>query len=328
MANVSAFSGAMPITPGGLVELGYSEFATTQQSLSTTQQSVTNGPITVVCDGSPVLIEISGMASIPQGNQINISLYRDGSYINQYWLYRYNGYPTAVGDYPNLTRWYRDTPSAGTHTYEVRAFASNTSGTVTINANPSFQTRISKIVQQNDGLKPFWTPPLVTQLPSNPTVGDTVIYAADATNGVYWNLYYDGIGTYPWKYVGGPPLYDAGGGYQAITSTSYVDLTGVTINTTLAGDYDVRLDAQLQQPNTNGWVTYLSVSHAGGTLGDYTYPIVYAPSTGGTDNGASRMARILSLAANNTLQGRARVNAGTGYVGYCRLTATPVRVAA
>ena len=172
------------------------------------------------------------------------------------------------------------------------------------------------------------TPPIVTTLPSSPQFGEVVTYVADATNGVYWSLQYDGGGTYPWKYIGGPPLYDAGGGYQAITSTSYVDLTGVTINTTLAGDYDVRLDAQLQQPNGNGWVTYLSVSHAGGTLGDYTYPIVYAPSTSSTDNGASKMARILDLAANNTLQGRARVNAGTGYVGYCRLTATPVRVAA
>ena len=172
------------------------------------------------------------------------------------------------------------------------------------------------------------TPPIVTTLPSSPQFGEVVTYVADATNGVYWSLQYDGGGTYPWKYIGGPPLYDAGGGYQAITSTSHVDLTGVTINTTLAGDYDVRLDAQLQQPNSNGWVTYLSVSHAGGTLGDYTYPIVYAPNTSSTDNGASRIARILDLAANNTLQGRARVNAGTGYVGYCRLTATPVRVAA
>jgi microcystin-dependent protein len=220
--------------------------------------------------------------------------------------------------------------------------------TVTATNNPTTATNQNTGSGQSENMPPFLvtnyiikavtdaprsglaygsTPPIVTQLPSNPQFGDVVTYIADATNGVSWSLQYDASGSYPWKYIGGPPLYDAGGGYQAITSTSYVDLTGVTINTTLAGDYDVRLDAQLQQPNTNGWVTYLSVSHAGGTLGDYTYPIVYAPSTGGTDNGASRMARILDLTANNTLQGRARVNAGTGYVGFCRLTATPVRVA-
>lgn len=168
---------------------------------------------------------------------------------------------------------------------------------------------------------------LTTTLPASPKIGEVVIYEADSTNGVFWALVYDGVGSYPWKFVGGPPLYDYGGGYQTITSTSYVDLTGVTINTTLAGDYDVRLDAQLQQPNVNGYVTYLSVSHSGVTLGDYTYPIVYAPSTGGVDTGASRMFRIPNLSANNTLQGRAKVNAGTGYVGFCRLTATPVRVA-
>jgi microcystin-dependent protein len=172
------------------------------------------------------------------------------------------------------------------------------------------------------------TPPIVTALPVNPQFGEVVTYAADATNGVYWTLQYDASGTYPWKFVGGAPLYDAGGGYQPITSTSYVDLSGVAVSTALAGDYDVRLDAQLQQPNNNGYVTYLSVSYSGGTLSDYTYPIVYAPSTGGTDSGASRTARILNTAASNIFRGRARVNAGTGYVGYCRLTVTPVRVAA
>jgi hypothetical protein len=332
MSVVSAFGGAQPITPGGLVELGHTErttdFTTTQTAFSTTaSHNVFSTDLTVVCDGGPVLVEffvrLTAETTSTAYGQFALNL--DGvenarcatSYGSQYVYFQR-----------------RITPSAGSHTFNVCPYSSLAS-TLTLYAGaggsataaPMF-LRVSKIVQQNDGLKPFWTPPLVTQLPTNPTVGDTVIYSADATNGVYWNLYYDGQGSYPWKYVGGPPLYDAGGGYQTISSTSYVDLTGVTVNTTLAGDYDVRLDAQLQQPNGNGYVTLLSVSHAGGTLGDYTYPIVYAPSTSGTDNGASRTARILGLTANNTLQGRARVNAGTGYVGYCRLTATPVRVAA
>ncbi|MEK9738105.1 MAG: hypothetical protein VW438_00070 [Euryarchaeota archaeon] len=338
MANLSAFGGAQPITPGGLVELGYGENDANLSITATTGAGMDNisPELTVVCDGSPIMVEFfcaTARATVSGSGTTDalwFTLKVDGSVQEE----RLGTIGNVAGGYGSLKPVhlaYRMTPTAGSHTFRVGGWVSNAARSGYIGGGspyPPAWIRVSKIVQQNDGLKPFWTPPLVTQLPTNPTVGDTVIYAADATNGVYWNLYYDGIGSYPWKYVGGPPLYDAGGGYQAITSTSYIDLTGVTINTTLAGDYDVRLDAQLQQPNGNGWVTYLSVSHAGGTLGDYTYPIVYAPSTSGTDNGASRTARILGLAANNTLQGRARVNAGTGYVGYCRLTATPVRVAA
>ncbi len=335
MANLSAFGGAQPITPGGEVEVGYVSRVNNYTSTATTPGAAPNifsTDLTIVADGvTPYTIEFYAPEYHVGPNAPAYSylyLYQDGSL-----LYQSNPNAYADGTYNSFGNAYqkwRIVPTAGTHTYNVRATASLGTAYVTSNVTnyPPSYLRACKIVQQNDGLKPFWTPPIVTQLPSNATVGDQVVYAADATNGVYWSLYYDGIGTYPWKYIGGPPLYDAGGGYQAITSTSYVDLTGVTINTALAGDYDVRLDAQLQQPTGNGYVTYLSVSHAGGTLGDYTYPIVYAPFTSSTDNGASRVARILDLAANNTLQGRAKVNAGTGYVGYCRLTATPVRVAA
>lgn len=207
---------------GGLVELGYAEIASL--TVTTTQQSVTNGPITVVCDGSPVVIEISGMATVPQGNQLNLALYRDGSYINQYWLYRYNGYPTAVGDYPSLTRWYRDTPSAGTHTYEVKAFASNTSGTITINNNPSFQTRVSKIVQATQ-----W--PAVTTgtiictsstRPAAPFPGQK-IYETDTKK----ELTYDGTSwTQPWNQpwgVIGIGTHDTG--LQVPANTSFCSVT-------------------------------------------------------------------------------------------------------
>jgi hypothetical protein len=338
MANLSAFGGAQPITPGGLVELGYGQ--TTSNTLINNATAGTGteviAPVTVVCDGSPILVEFFSPEARPSttaNDEMNISLFEDSSEKIRSWGRNYNG----AGGFNNKPAYLsvRLTPSAGSHTYGVKAYVTDAAragsvggGTGTSTTSAPCFLRVSKIVQQNDGLKPFWTPPLVTQLPTNPTVGDTVMYAADATNGVYWNLYYDGLGSYPWKYVGGPPLYDEGGSYQAITSASYVDLTGVTLNTTLAGDYDVRLDAQLVQPNVGTGAIYLSVSHAGGTLGDYTYPIAYAPSTGGIDYGGSRMARILGLTANNTLQGRARVNQGTGYVGFCRLIATPVRVAA
>ena len=56
------------------------------------------------------------------------------------------------------------------------------------------------------GMTATYTPPIVTSLPLVPQFGDQVVYAADATNGVYWLLQYDASGTYPWKFIGGAPL--------------------------------------------------------------------------------------------------------------------------
>jgi hypothetical protein len=118
--------------------------------------------------------------------------------------------------------------------------------------------RASRIVNQNNGLKPFWTPPIVTQLPTLAQVGDQVLYAADATNGVYWHLSYDGLGTYPWKFIGGAPLTaSAVGTYSspATGSTSnYVNsgLSGSpTITAPLAGDYITLVNASAKTSNSS-----------------------------------------------------------------------------
>lgn len=173
-------------------------------------------------------------------------------------------------------------------------------------------------------------PTIVTQLPTDAKVGETVFYAADAATGVYWQLMYDELGSYPWKYVGGAPLYRIGPmAYQKITSTSYIDLDGMAISTHLPGDYDVRLDAQIVQPwNVEARATFLGISHAAQiTPSDYLYPMVYTPTVS-VDTGMSRTARILDLPETNTFRAQGRVNEGEGNVGFCRLTVTPVRVAA
>lgn len=173
-------------------------------------------------------------------------------------------------------------------------------------------------------------PTIVTQLPTDAKVGETVFYAADAATGVYWQLMYDGLGSYPWKYVGGAPLYCLGPhAYQKINSTSYINLDGVAISTHLPGDYDVRLDAQIVQPwNVTARATFLGISHsAAPTPIDYVYPIIYTP-TSSADTGVSRLTRMEVMSDNNTFQAQGKVNEGEGHVGYCRLTVTPVRVAA
>ncbi|MFZ9968064.1 MAG: phage tail protein, partial [Steroidobacteraceae bacterium] len=82
------------------------------------------------------------------------------------------------------------------------------------------------------------TPPIVTALPVNPQFGEVVTYAADATNGVYWSLQYDGGGTYPWKFLGGGALYDSSTTSFSTASTSWTsDTTYTGFTVPLAGDY-------------------------------------------------------------------------------------------
>ena len=171
------------------------------------------------------------------------------------------------------------------------------------------------------------TPPIVTALPSNPQFGDVVTYIADATNGVAWGLQYDATGTYPWKFIGGAPLYAQGASsYVAITSTTYVD-AGASMTLALAGDYDIRMDAQIQMPASNASVTYTSIATNSSAASDYVGPIAFANATSSVDHGGSKASRF-TVAAGEIAKIRARVSTATGYVGFTRLIATPVRVKA
>ena len=329
MANLSAFGGAQPITPGGLVELGHTErttdFTTTQTAFSTTaSHNVFSTDLTVVCDGGPVLVEffvrLTAETTSTAYGQFALNL--DGvenarcatSYGSQYVYFQR-----------------RITPSAGSHTFNVCPYSSLAS-TLTLYAGaggsataaPMF-LRVSKIVQQNDGLKPVWTPPIVTQLPTNPSVGDTVIYAADATNGVYWHLYYDGLGSYPWKYVGGSSLKYWTSTTSTTTSGSFVsdsNFAGFTIP--LAGDYEVTTTCLGNNTVAYGWFLFRP-NGCGYDTSDYRAVRTSAGVAGGYET-ASHFDRV--TLTTGTLGGALRQAAGgTVTLATRSIKATPVRVA-
>ena len=269
MANVSAFAGAFPVIPGGLVQVA-SVTRTSSYSVSATSVAtaadVFSPSLTFVANGSdPYLIEFycphAASATTLNANA-NAWLTTGGSSdIGAIAVVGW-GNGSAPIRCPVQTQ-YVYTPAAGLVTLNVRV----TYGTATTTwfggsggggSTMPMMLRASRIVNQNDGLKPFWTPPIVTQLPSQATVGDQVLYAADATNGVYWHLQYDGLGTYPWKFIGGSPLTaSAVGTYSspATGSTSnYVNsgLSGSpTITAPLAGDYITRVNANAKTSNSS-----------------------------------------------------------------------------
>ena len=177
------------------------------------------------------------------------------------------------------------------------------------------------------GMTATFTPPIVTSLPLVPQFGDQVVYAADATNGVYWLLQYDASGTYPWKFIGGAPFHSdlaasttasagapASGGSPSVAIAlpgSYVTRYGclATPGAVVAGHYCAI------QPAFAGAV--ISIDHELGFSGVGSY----FPMTG---------ERAITFASAGTLSLFYRSDAAAGTSSFIRryINATPIRVKA
>lgn len=174
---------------GGLVELGYSQITSDLSVTGTsTAQTQVISPLTVVCDGSPILVEFfSANIVSPSGQYLNISLWEDGVEKTRYWA------TSGLSQQQSSAPKYRLTPSAGTHTYAVRAFTTSGTGTVaagtgsTTGTVPAF-LRVSKIVQATQW--PAVTTGTIictsTTRPASPFEGQQ-IYETDSKRVLIWN---------------------------------------------------------------------------------------------------------------------------------------------
>jgi len=135
---------------GGLVELGYSQI-TSSVSLGTTLTNVTS-TLTVVCDGGPILVEFYAPSARCFGtDNMSIALFEDGVQKAEPWGESVGSASTVAATPVYLT--YRLSPSAGSHTYQVRAksnqsqqIRAGSGGTGSPAYAPAF-LRVSKIVQ-------------------------------------------------------------------------------------------------------------------------------------------------------------------------------------
>lgn len=233
MANVSAFTGAMPVIPGGEYQIASATRATnyTVQATSIGSAEEAFSDVSFVADGGIYVVEVGFPAWITGTANYNLYCYLcdgDGNAIATIGQLATSSGVGRIG--PNAFRYYY-TPSAGTRTVNIRFTkeSGSANGTVEVDASSgrsvagSFYLRVSKIVNQNDGLKPFWTPPVVTQLPSQATVGDQVVNRS--SNGDYQPYFYTGA-TDGWKQVGNskPP--------SCILTCSF---TSLTLNGALGG---------------------------------------------------------------------------------------------
>lgn len=337
MANVSSFSGAMPVIPGGTVEIAYAERTSDYTIASTTVAGAADvfaSDVTFVADGGPYLIDFFC------GRIITAS---GGPYLNLYLVNGAGSEQGMLGVYfpggnqgPGFYR-VRVQPAAGSVLYNVRVIY-NTAGVASLSGGSGSGTsqvpialRVSKIVNQNDGLKPFWTPPIVTQLPSQATVGDQVLYAADATNGVYWQLQYDGLGTYPWKFVGGPPLtaqIDTDENIVAGTTTyTALATAGPSITLALAGDYVISQGCR-GYPFATNQTLFMSYD-IGATSASDNDSVLLDCASGFGENG-SRTRLKTAIAASTAIVSKYKhssTGAGANFMNRW-MTITPVRVKA
>jgi microcystin-dependent protein len=179
-------------------------------------------------------------------------------------------------------------------------------------------------------------PQYVTSLPSNPVDGQTVVYAADATNGVMWTLRYRAAatGSYKWDVLGGPPLTAFVATQQSRATNSYGDLTtsGPSVTVPLAGDYDVQVGAGVQTPANTGVFATSRVSYQVGSTSasndDSAYQVNFNSGAGETHEASvvSPLARKTGVAVSSAITAKYLAYGGTHYFANRWITVTPVRV--
>jgi hypothetical protein len=167
---------------------------------------------------------------------------------------------------------------------------------------------------------------LVTVLPTAAQCipGDTCTYYADYTNGVVWDLIFDGIGSYPWKVVGGSPLNAEITTSQTTTSVSYANLTtvGPTIALPLIGDYDVEIFTHCQSSGDQRLFMSYAIGATGAVDADAA---LNDPAAANRQKHAQRKRRKTGLTAVS-LTSKYKTNGGTATFYDRRISAMPVRV--
>jgi len=119
---------------GGGGEIGYTQITSPVNITSTTEASGTTilSPGALTFDGNPVIVEFFADVTIPNGTNVSVRvcLFEGSTEITRLATIFLGSGQMIV---PCSTK-YRFTPSAGSHTYTVTAFASSTSGTPAVGA--------------------------------------------------------------------------------------------------------------------------------------------------------------------------------------------------
>lgn len=147
--------------PGGLVELG--ENSTNRTNVAVTGTSTSNATelvaTTIVCDGSPILVEFQCGMSITSGEYLSFGVWIDGVYTTTF-----EGSLAVAGRSP-ISAWARLTPTSGTKAISIRWWKWSGS-TSTSYIEGMCRVRVSKVIQASQLLVTQSNAPIVTSLPA------------------------------------------------------------------------------------------------------------------------------------------------------------------
>jgi hypothetical protein len=174
------------------------------------------------------------------------------------------------------------------------------------------------------------TIPVVTTLPASPYDGQVVAYAADAANGVLWQLRYRAAasGSYKWEFVGGTPLISPWVGAHVDATGGVWQTTDCNVVVPLAGQYYARTMAEATAPANAAyiWSTQLAISDVAIAL--------TGGSVAGPNAGAVSTAHCIviasppfALAAGTRVDMQVKVEGVGGTFTRRQIELTPVRVA-
>jgi len=228
----------------------------------------------------------------------------------------------------------RLTPSAGTHTYSIRAIVSSGGG-ITIDAGlagtpgiymPGF-IRVRRANDPASGTRNITG--VGTSLPASPYDGQEYILVDSLTAPTYqWRFrYMNSIAadSYKWVYLGGDPMFNevGTGGTEGTSSTTYAALTtaGPQLTPPRAGIYDVEIGCHFQ-PSTSCFMSY-DIGATGAVDVDSVSSVVNA----GLIGGVARPRRKTLLAASTALVAKYRAStAANANFQHRWMRVTPVRV--
>jgi hypothetical protein len=314
-------------TSGGLVELGYQSTDRTNLTLAgtSTATAVELVNTTVVCDGSPVILEFQCGVSGSSSEYWSFGIWIDGVYSSGS---DFEGNMQVSGRVPS-SQWKRLTPSAGVHTFSIRWWRWSGS-TFTTYITGNCVLRVNKIVQASQFIVPLASAPLVTSLPSAPIDGQEIRYVADATNGVIWNLRYRAASssTYKWEFIGGGSLMDYQSGVLSFTDNTFggavANTPSVTVN--IPGVYLIQFGAYMYGTTTTARNLRMGVDGCGISATD-TESVVADQVTSVMGVQAMNQFRA-TLTTTGTLSCKYKTSALTSQAQMRSLNIIPIRVKA
>lgn len=328
--------------PGGLVELGYSE-RTSSYTLPSASSSYTVPfcpEITVVSDGSPLLIEFQSPASsVASGGSIYINLVIDGSITGII----YQSIDSTSQQNVGIRASRRVVLSAGSHTIAVSAWGSGSpspsiqAGNGGIGSFHPMFLRVNKIIQASQLIVQTPNAPLVTSLPSNAIDGQEVRYLADNTNGIIWNFRYraGSPSNYKWEFIGGGSLFGQSTGAYTPSGATWQNSGLISMSIPFAGDYKINFGWSYVEtgattatvgasPNATGLTAPNGTTGAANSSG-----VFFTTAGGGGYSRPSLASTYIAQGVSGTLTMYVYNSNGSGVVFYRpHMILTPIRVSA